>query len=115
MFRRNTFTPLYTKSETSAHVQIAITFLYILLANILTWHQLENFCNFLVEISTFKQTISFIFRRDEFGKRKVQNLQTRIHFWKSYVNKLITSLINFIYQKVSQCKFQFHIMQETCK
>ena len=34
--------------------------------------------NFLVEIS--KQAIKLTFGRNKFGKRKVQNLQARIHF-----------------------------------
>ena len=41
MFRRNVFTLLCFKSQTSAHAQLAITLLYILLANILIWYQLE--------------------------------------------------------------------------
>ena len=36
-------TLIYLKAETSAHVQIAITRLYILFANILTWHNLETY------------------------------------------------------------------------
>ena len=39
-----------------------------------------NVCNFKVEMSTFKQAIKLSFRRNKFGKRKVQNLQTRIYF-----------------------------------
>ena len=39
-----------------------------------------NVCNFLVEISTFKQAIKLTFGRNKFGKRTVQNLQARIHF-----------------------------------
>ena len=43
IFSRNIFTPLCSKSETSAHTRLTITRLYILLANVLTWCQLETF------------------------------------------------------------------------
>ena len=33
----------FIKSETSEHAQLTITVLYILLANILTWYQLETY------------------------------------------------------------------------
>ena len=39
-----------------------------------------NVCNVLVEMSTFKQAIKLNFGRNKFGKRRVQNLHTRIHF-----------------------------------
>ena len=42
IFSRNIFTPLCSKSETSAHTRLTITRLYILLANVLTWCQLET-------------------------------------------------------------------------
>ena len=43
------------------------------------------------------------FGRNGFGKRTVYNLQNRTKyiFRKSHVNKLIKSLINFIYQNVT--------------
>ena len=43
MFSRNTFTTLCLKSKTSAHAHFAITLLYMLFANILTWYQLETY------------------------------------------------------------------------
>ena len=43
MFNRNIFTPLYLKAETSAHVQLAITLLYTIFANALTWYFLETY------------------------------------------------------------------------
>ena len=96
MFSRNIFkryAQTCSKSETSAHAPLVITLLYILLPNILTWlhsgHEWGHvtfrrisyyFCNFLVEMSTFKQAIKLTFGRNKFGKRTMQNLQTRIHF-----------------------------------
>ena len=101
MFSRNIFTPLYLKSEISAHAQLAITFLNVLLANILTCYQLEtyigipfdkwghrmmslmwsrdfpgifyNVCNFFVEMLKFKQSIKLTFEHNKFSKRTVQN------------------------------------------
>ena len=108
MFSRNIFTILCLKSERSAHAQLANTLLYILFKNILTRCQLNlhwgyllkngaarrrhecshatfpgtsyDMCNFLVEMSTFRQAIKLTFGRNKFCKKKVQNLQTRIHF-----------------------------------
>ena len=42
----------------------------------------------------FKQDIKLTFGRNKFGKRRVQNLQTRIHFSKSRdeVNEISLSL-----------------------
>ena len=39
-----------------------------------------NVCNVLVEMSTSKQAIKLNFGRNKLGKRRVQNLHTRIHF-----------------------------------
>ena len=43
MFSRNISTSPCLKSEASGHAQLAITLLYILFANIPTWHQLEAY------------------------------------------------------------------------
>ena len=41
VFSRNIFTIPCLKSDTSEYAELAITLLYILLVNILTWYQLE--------------------------------------------------------------------------
>ena len=102
-FSRNIFTPLFLNLK---HLRIRSSRLlcytyYLLFANILKWHQLEtyiddtqqtswkwscgfswnflqNVCNFLAEMATFKQAIKLTFGRNKFGKRTVQDLQTRI-------------------------------------
>ena len=108
MFSRNVFIPLCLKSEVSAHAQLAITLLYILLANMLigyqletytedalwkmgshddvmnvvTWLFLELFTMCAILLSNFlvvKQVIKLTFGRNKFDKTTVQNLQTRIH------------------------------------
>ena len=43
MFSRDILTRLSLKSEKSAHAQLAITCLYILFANFMTWYQLESY------------------------------------------------------------------------
>ena len=43
MFSSDIFTLLCLKSEKSAHAQLAITRLYILFANFMTWYQLESY------------------------------------------------------------------------
>ena len=105
--RRNIFSPLCLKSETSEHVQLAIALLYILLANIWTWYLMEtsikdmvslitrwlhwcgcvtfpgtsyNVCSFLVEMSTFTKSMELTFGGNKFVKRTVQSLHTRIQF-----------------------------------
>ena len=104
MFSRNIFTTLCLKSERSAHAQLANTLLYILFKKILTrchWgYLLKNgvtrrhhecghatfpgtsydMCNFLVELSTFRQAMKMTFGCNKFCKKTVQNLQTRTHF-----------------------------------
>ena len=37
--------PLCSKFEPSVHANFAITFLFILLGNVLVWHQLETYFN----------------------------------------------------------------------
>ena len=48
MFIRITLTHLCSKSGTFAHAQLVITLLHILLANILTWHQLETYIKYVL-------------------------------------------------------------------
>ena len=96
MCNRNISTPLCLKSETSAHAKLVITLLYMLLGNVLALYQLETYikgyplikgitrwrnecdhktfpgtsdkmCNFLVEMSTFKQAIKLTFWHNKFG------------------------------------------------
>ena len=55
----------------------------------------------LNRMSTFKQAIKLTSGRNKVGKRTVQNLQTRVHFRKRHVIKLIKWLTNYFYQKVS--------------
>ena len=43
MFSTNIFTPQCLKSETSELGHLAITLLYILIANILIWYQLKTY------------------------------------------------------------------------
>ena len=43
MFSTKILEPLYLKAEASAQAQLAITLLYILFANILTWYYLETY------------------------------------------------------------------------
>ena len=65
--------------------------------NVITWLFLElvTICNFIVKMSTFKEATKLTFERNKSGKRI-----------ESHVVKLLT---NFIYQKVSQYKFEIHI------
>ena len=100
MFSQNNFTSLCVKSETFAQVQLAITCLYTLFTNFMTWYQLKTYSednplkrrsidvmwscdfswkyfllrNFLLEMTTFKQVVKLTFGCKEFGKRTVQNL-----------------------------------------
>ena len=43
MFSKDIFTLLCLKSEKSAHAEPAITRLYILFANFMTWYNLESY------------------------------------------------------------------------
>ena len=43
MFSRDIFTLPCLKSERSAHAQLAVTRLYILFANFMTWYQLVSY------------------------------------------------------------------------
>ena len=43
MFSTKILEPLFLKAEASAQAQLAITLLYILFANILTWYYLETY------------------------------------------------------------------------
>ena len=56
IFSRSIITPLCSKSETFAHVELAITFLYMLLANVLIWYQLETYIKYARTSPPFKRT-----------------------------------------------------------
>ena len=75
-----------------------------------------NLFNFLVEFSTYKQVIKLTFRRDKFGKKTVQNLQTRMHFYKTLgnqVDKIIDQL--HLSKSIPNKSFKFISCQETYK
>ena len=63
MFRKNIFTALFLKSETSAPAPVTITPLCILFADILTWYQLETYIEDPLEKWSHKVT-SRIWSRD---------------------------------------------------
>ena len=57
--------------------------------NVVTFHGTSyNVCNFLVKMATFKQAMKLTFGCNKFGKRAVQNLRTRIHFYKKSRNQV---------------------------
>ena len=95
---------------------------YPLINEVTRWHHefghvtfpgtFYNVCNLLVQVSTFEQVLKLTFGRNKFGKRTVQSLQTRIKKKKKSLDQVDESLANFIYQKVSQCKFQTHIIKK---
>ena len=114
MFGRNIFIPLYLKAEGSSQAQLAITY------GVTRWRHEGRYvispgisydvCNFLVEMSTFKQAIKLTFGRNNFGKKKLKNLQARIRFQKNscvQIGKNIDQL--HLLKKYPQCKFQIHI------
>ena len=65
-----------------------------------SWNFLQRF-NFLVEMLTFKQGIKVTSGRNRFGKRTVQNLQTRMHFSKKLCDQVDKIIARLHYQKVS--------------
>ena len=75
-----------------------------------------NVLKLLVELSTFKQAIKLIFWRNKFGKRTVQNVQTRIHFLKksrNQVDKIIDQL--HLSKSIPKVSFKFIWLRATCK
>ena len=54
-------------------------------------------CNFLFEISTFKQAIKLTFGRNKFGRWTVFSLQTRIHFLEKVTYEQIDKIIDQFY------------------
>ena len=68
----------------------------------ITWPFLEILANVQLLTSTVNhQTLKLKFQCNKFGKKTVNNLQTRVRFRKSHVTKLKKSWTNFIYQRVS--------------
>ena len=69
-----------------------------------------NVCNSLAEMPKFKQVIKLTVGKINLVKSYCKIYRPENIFRKSQVIKLIKSLTNLIYQKMSQCKFQIHIM-----
>ena len=73
-------------------------------------------CKFLIEISTLKQAIKLKFRRNEFRKKTVQNLQTSIHFLKKLRDQVDKIKDQFYLSKsILNVSFKFIPCQETCR
>ena len=124
MYSRNIFIPQCLKSETSAHVQLLITILYIPLGNILallllvgnlqlripldkwghkmtSWMWSHDFSwNFLqyVKYQHLNKPLSWLLDVTNLAKGQCKIYRPEYSFQKSHV---IQSLTNFIYQKVS--------------
>ena len=130
-FVKSIFKPLYLKYRSYAHVQLTIICWYILFINFLTWCQLETYIedtlvlmtswmclyefswkyfldfNFLLEVSTSTPAIKLMCGRNNFSKKVVNNLQTRMFSEKVTWNKVnewtkfMKSLTNFTHQRLS--------------
>ena len=143
MFSKNVFTSLRLKSETPAYVQFAITLFHTIYKffdmvsvgnlhwgypsnnGVTKWRHgcghmsfsgtFYNVCNLLVEISAFKRSMKLTNEHNKFGKRTVQNLQTRTHFLKRSRNpadQIIDQL--YLSKIIPNVSFKF-LCQENCE